>query len=110
MEVLLDLLYQEGAAGATVIRALGGFGASRKITLARLADVVPNLRIILEWIDSAEAVERPLPGSALPSNVARSPTTSGSCLPAARATIAWSACAQDVGQALEANLAARGFD
>lgn len=60
-EVLLDLLLQEGAPGATVMRGMGGFGASRKIRLARLADIVPDLPIVLEWIDDPATVDRLLP-------------------------------------------------
>jgi uncharacterized protein len=53
-ETILKLLLHEGAAGATVLRGLAGFGAERKIHLARLADVVPNLPLVVEWVDAPE--------------------------------------------------------
>ena len=60
-ETLLEWLNDERAAGATVIRGLGGFGGTHKIKLARIADLVPNLPVIVEWIDSPQTVERLLP-------------------------------------------------
>ena len=60
-EDLLGLLRQEGAAGATMFRGLAGFGAHSRLHVARLADIVPDLPVVVEWIDSPEQVERLLP-------------------------------------------------
>src|SRR5207253_1510346 len=60
-EDLLSLLRREGAAGATMIRGLAGFGAHSKLHVARLADLVPDLPVVVEWIDGPERVERLLP-------------------------------------------------
>jgi PII-like signaling protein len=60
-ETILGLLRTEGAAGATMVRGLAGFGAHSKLHTARLADVTPDLPVILEWIDGPERVERLLP-------------------------------------------------
>lgn len=60
-EALLDLLHDNGAAGATVFRGQAGFGAHSRIRMARLADVVPDLPIVVEWIDDPARVERLLP-------------------------------------------------
>jgi PII-like signaling protein len=58
---LLDLLRAEGAAGATVLRAIAGFGAQSRIHTARLVDLSSDLPLILEWVDSPERVAALLP-------------------------------------------------
>jgi PII-like signaling protein len=60
-EDVLSLLRTEGAAGATLFRGLAGFGAHSHLHVARLADVVPDLPVLIEWIDTPEQVERLLP-------------------------------------------------
>ena len=60
-EDLLHLLRQEGAAGATMFRGLAGFGAHSHLHMARLADLVPDLPVAVEWIDTPERVEHLLP-------------------------------------------------
>src|SRR5437016_10615182 len=60
-ETILNYLRTEGAAGATMVRGLAGFGAHHKLHTARLADLVPDLPVLVEWIDGPERVERLLP-------------------------------------------------
>jgi CBS domain-containing protein len=60
-QTILELLREEGAAGATMLRGLAGFGAHSKLHVARLADITPDLPVIVEWIDGPERVERLLP-------------------------------------------------
>jgi CBS domain-containing protein len=60
-ETILNYLRQEGAAGATMVRGLAGFGAHSKLHTARLADLAPDLPVLIEWIDGPERVERLLP-------------------------------------------------
>src|SRR5712692_1917915 len=60
-ETILGLLRKEGAAGATLVRGVAGFGAHSKLHIARLADLVPDLPVVLEWIDGPDRVERLLP-------------------------------------------------
>lgn len=60
-EELLMLLRDEGAAGATMFRGLAGFGAHSHLHFARLADLVPDLPVVVEWIDTPEQVLRLLP-------------------------------------------------
>lgn len=60
-EELLLFLRDEGAAGATMFRGLAGFGAHSHLHLARVADLVPDLPVVVEWIDTPERVERLLP-------------------------------------------------
>jgi PII-like signaling protein len=56
-----DLFRNEGAAGATMLRGLAGFGAHSKLHMARLADIAPDLPVMVEWIDGPERVQRLLP-------------------------------------------------
>jgi PII-like signaling protein len=60
-EDLLNLLRDEHAAGATMFRGLAGFGAHSKLHMARLADLAPDLPVLVEWIDTPEQVERLMP-------------------------------------------------
>jgi PII-like signaling protein len=60
-EDLLTVLREEGAAGATMFRGLAGFGAHSRLHLARLADLVPDLPVVVEWIDTPAQVDRLLP-------------------------------------------------
>lgn len=58
---LLQLLKKEGAAGATVVRGLAGFGAHSRIHTATILDLSADLPVRMEWIDQPEIVERLLP-------------------------------------------------
>jgi CBS domain-containing protein len=58
---LVAFLRKEGAAGATVMRAIEGFGSSGKIHTLRWVDLAERLPIVIEWIEQAEQVERLLP-------------------------------------------------
>lgn len=60
-ETIFSMLRDEGAAGATMLRGLAGFGAHSTLHVARVADLVPDLPVIVEWIDGPERVERLLP-------------------------------------------------
>jgi CBS domain-containing protein len=58
---LVNFLRKEGAAGATVLRAIEGFGSSGKIHTLRWVDLAERLPIMIEWIERADQVERLLP-------------------------------------------------
>jgi CBS domain-containing protein len=58
---LIEQLRQGGAAGATVLRGVAGFGAHSRIHNASLIDLAADLPIRIEWIDQTEIVERLLP-------------------------------------------------
>jgi PII-like signaling protein len=60
-EDLLNLLRHEGAAGATMFRGLAGFGAHSRMHMARLADLAPDLPVVVEWIDTPERIDRLMP-------------------------------------------------
>jgi PII-like signaling protein len=49
---------QEGLAGATVIRAIEGFGANSHIHTARILQLSTDLPIIIEIIDTTEKIEK----------------------------------------------------
>ncbi len=58
---ILEYLKREGAAGATVVRGLAGFGAHSQIHTANIITLSADLPIKVEWVDVAERVERLLP-------------------------------------------------
>ncbi len=57
---IVELLRKEGAHGATVFRAIEGFGATGHVHVAHLVDVA-DVPVLLEWIDTAAEVARLLP-------------------------------------------------
>lgn len=59
---LLEYLRRSGASGATVTRAIAGYGAHSKIHAASIVDLSSDLPLILEWIDNEERVAKLLPG------------------------------------------------
>lgn len=59
--LLLDDLRQQGVAGAVVLRGLAGFGSHGQVHTAHVVDVVSELPLIVEWIDSDERVAAVLP-------------------------------------------------
>jgi CBS domain-containing protein/PII-like signaling protein len=58
---VVELLKTENAQGATVLRAVEGFGAAGRLHASSLVDVAARLPVVVEWIDSPEQVERLLP-------------------------------------------------
>lgn len=61
-QALLEYLRREGAAGATVVRGIAGFGANSKIHTAVVLRLSLDLPVVLTWIDAPSRVERLLPG------------------------------------------------
>jgi CBS domain-containing protein len=61
-EAILEYLRKEGAAGATVVRGVAGFGANSKIHTAAILRLSLDLPMILTWIDAPGRVARLLPG------------------------------------------------
>jgi uncharacterized protein len=55
---LLERLRSEGFAGATVTRAVAGFGAHSVIHTAQILRLSEDLPVIIEVVDTAEHVER----------------------------------------------------
>jgi CBS domain-containing protein len=58
---VLGFLRGEGASGATVLRAIEGFGASGTIRTIQFADIASHLPIVIDWVDRSDVVERLLP-------------------------------------------------
>lgn len=58
---LLQLLRAEGAAGATVLRGIAGYGAHSCIHTATILRLSEDLPIVVEWVDEPARVERLLP-------------------------------------------------
>lgn len=55
---IVEFLRKENASGATVLRAVEGFGSTGVVHTNRLVDVQWRLPLVVEWIDSAERVDR----------------------------------------------------
>lgn len=58
---ILEFLRREGAAGATITRAMAGFGAHSRIHTGAIEVLSSDLPIRIEWIDLPRRVERLLP-------------------------------------------------
>jgi len=58
---ILERLKAEGAAGATAFKAIAAFGARAHVQAVRLAEIVPDLPVMIVWIDTPERVARILP-------------------------------------------------
>lgn len=58
---ILELLKKEDCAGATVTRALAGFGAHSRIHTATLTDLSADLPLVIEWVDNPARIERVMP-------------------------------------------------
>ncbi len=60
-QAILELAQQRGAAGATVLRGIEGFGPEHHLSTDRLPDISENLPLIVEIVDSEEHIEVLLP-------------------------------------------------
>ena len=58
---LLHRLREEGMAGATVTRAVEGFGANSRIHTAHILRLSEDLPLVVEVVDRAERIARILP-------------------------------------------------
>ena len=60
-EALLNLFRQRGIAGATVVRAIAGYGSSSKVHTEKVLRLSVDLPIIVEVVETEETIERILP-------------------------------------------------
>lgn len=60
-EAILLTLREEGCAGATVVRAIAGFGPSAKIHTDKVLRLSSDLPVIVEVVDEEETLQRILP-------------------------------------------------
>jgi PII-like signaling protein len=58
---ILELLREQHYAGATVLRAIAGFGASAKLRTDRLEFLSLDLPIVIECVETQEKIEAILP-------------------------------------------------
>jgi len=55
--VLVEKAREQGLAGATVVRGIGGFGANSVIHTTRLLELSSDLPIVIEIVDRPDKVE-----------------------------------------------------
>jgi hypothetical protein len=58
---LLDLLREEGLAGATLLMGIAGFGHDHRIHTINIEAAAQGLPIVIEVVDTPDHVERVLP-------------------------------------------------
>jgi CBS-domain-containing membrane protein len=58
---ILELLKQEGLAGATVLHGVAGFGAHSRIHTRAILDLSTDLPVVIEVVDRADRIDRILP-------------------------------------------------
>ena len=60
-EAILLTLREQGCAGATVVRAIAGFGPSAKLHTGKVLRLSTDLPVIVEVVDEEETLQRILP-------------------------------------------------
>jgi PII-like signaling protein len=60
-EAIVEVLRKRGLAGTTVVRGIEGFGKSSTLHTAHILRLSEDLPIIIECVDTAEAIEEVLP-------------------------------------------------
>jgi uncharacterized protein len=60
-QAILEMLRNEGLAGATVTRGVAGFGAHSRIHTTQVLRLSQDLPVIIEVIDLAERIDRVIP-------------------------------------------------
>jgi PII-like signaling protein len=60
-QAIVRRLREEGIAGATVLRAVEGFGAKSHLHTARILRLSEDLPLVIEVVDRAENIDRVLP-------------------------------------------------
>jgi uncharacterized protein len=58
---VLDYLFNNGIAGATVVKGVAGFGAAHRLHSAHILEISDDLPIKIEFIESREKVDEVLP-------------------------------------------------
>ena len=58
---MLELLRQEGLAGATVLTGLAGFGHNRRMHTTAIEVAAEGLPVVVEAVDTQERIDRVLP-------------------------------------------------
>ena len=58
---IVEMLREEGFAGATVLKGIAGFGHDRRVHSAAIEVVAEGLPIVVEVVDTQERLDRVLP-------------------------------------------------
>lgn len=58
---IVEMLHDEGIAGATVLHGIEGYGADKQIHTARILDLSNDLPVVITAIDRAEKIDAVLP-------------------------------------------------
>jgi uncharacterized protein len=58
---ILEVAQQQGAAGATALRGIEGFGPEHHLSSERIPDISENLPIMIEIVDRDERIDALLP-------------------------------------------------
>jgi PII-like signaling protein len=54
---VLNLLFEHGVAGATVVKGIAGFGADHHLHTARLLELSGNLPVTIEFVERGQNLE-----------------------------------------------------
>lgn len=60
-QAIVEMLREEGLAGATVLRGIEGFGAHSHLHTSRILRLSEDLPIVIEVVDKAERIDAVLP-------------------------------------------------
>jgi uncharacterized protein len=60
-QAIVEMLREEGMAGATVLRGIEGFGATSHLHTARILRLSEDLPIVIEVADTSEKIEAIMP-------------------------------------------------
>lgn len=60
-QAIVELVKEQGLAGATVLRGVEGFGAHSHLHTARILRLSEDLPVVIEVVDTAERIESILP-------------------------------------------------
>jgi uncharacterized protein len=60
-QAIVEMLREEGLAGATVLRGIEGFGANSHLHTARILRLSEDLPVVIEVADTAERIEAIMP-------------------------------------------------
>ena len=60
-QAIVEMLREEGASGATVLRGVEGFGKSSLLHTANLLRMSADLPLLIECVDTADSIEKIMP-------------------------------------------------
>jgi PII-like signaling protein len=60
-DAILEMLREQGLAGATVLRGVAGFGAHSRIHTAHVLRLSEDLPIVIEVVDRPDRIEKVMP-------------------------------------------------